>query len=338
MQLNIFSNLFDYVEVYGGIMNKFGIKICIAALTLMLTSQIGYSMILYDREYKKDLIKASGHKEYTMKNMQSVMGEKELTKVIKRYNKHPEKYQSDKYERGDRLGVEKLTYRAGLHSHTTFSDGKMTPEETLNQAAEYANRVKKKYPFEKYPMIIAITDHFNTQGCQNAIYLIQKNPEKYKNVKFVIGMETQAYVEVPSKKEVKGIHMLAWCINPYDWPFKDMNFQEAMSQEGVYKGLNFLNYKDFVNRVHSLKYGLVGIAHPLRYFDKDEMIDSVIDDLFAEYASMKDHKILFTEGYYQPYRFDTPERTYNQTIETAHKYGIYTTGSQDSHGYSIFRN
>jgi len=132
--------------------------------------------------------------------------------------------------------------------------------------------------------------------------------------------------------------MLAWCINPYDWPFSEMTFDEAMSYGNVYKGLNFVNYKDFVNRIHSFKYGLVGIAHPLRYFDKDEMLDSVIDDLFAEYSAMTDGKVLFTEGYYQPYRFSTPEHTYNQTVESAHKYGIITTGSQDTHGYSIFSN
>jgi len=319
-------------------MKKICLKLCLAALALIFTSQTSYSMFMYDKEYKEELIKASGHHEYTLKNMQSIMGEKELTKVIKKYNKHPEKYQSDWHEKGDRLGVEKLTYRAGLHNHTVFSDGRLTPLEMLNQAAEYGDAVKKKHPFEKYPIIIAITDHFNTQGAQNAIFIIQKNPEKYKNVKLVLGMETQANVEIPSKKEVKVIHMLAWCINPYDWPFSEMTFDEAMAQGNVYKGLNFVDYKDFVKRIHSLKYGLVGIAHPIRYFDKDEMLDSVIDDLFAEYASLKDKKVLFTEGYYQPYRFSTPERTYNQTIETAHKYGIITTGSQDTHGYSIFKN
>jgi len=320
-------------------MNKVFEKFFITVLTLILTSQIGHSFVLYDREYKKAIIKSSGHNEFTLKNMQSVMGERELTKVIKKYNKHPEKYQSDWYEKDDQLGVKNLTYRAGLHSHTVFSDGRLTPEEMLNQAAEYADKVKKAHPFEKYPIIIAITDHFNTQGAQQAIFLIQKNPEKYKNVKFVAGMETQSYVDVKSKKDVKGIHMLAWCINPYEWPFSDMNFGEAMSQYGrPYKELNFLDYKDFVNRIHTLKYGLVGIAHPLRYFDKDDMLDSVIDDLFAEYASLKDDKVLFTEGYYQPYRFDTPKRTYNQTVETAHKYKIITTGSQDTHGPSIFKN
>lgn len=318
-------------------MRKFWIKTFILFLLIGFTVQSGQAFTPNDKEYKQALLKSSGHSEYTMKNMKSVMGEKELTYVIKKYNKHPEKYQSDLNEYGDMEGVKRLTYRAGLHSHTTFSDGSLTPEETLNQAAEYADKVKAKHPFEKYPMVIAITDHFNTLGCQEAIDIIQKNPEKYKNVKFVVGMETEAYVQMPSQKNEKPIHLLAWCINPYEWPFADLEYKNAITKTGTaYKELNFLYYKDFIKRIHALKDGIVGIAHPLRYFDKDETLDAVIDELFDEYASMKDEKVLFTEGYYQPYRFKIPEETYKKTFEKAHKRGIISTGSQDTHGNSIF--
>ena len=333
-------NIYYSYKYKGERMKKFGIKLLITAFILNCTFLSGHAFAPNDKEYKQALIKSSGHPEYTMKNMKSIMGEKELTYVIKKYDKHPEKYQSDIYKKDDNLGVKNLTYRAGLHSHTTFSDGSLTPEETLNQAAEYADKVKAKHPFEKYPMIIAITDHFNTLGCQNAIDIIQKNPEKYKNVKFVIGMETEAYLQLPSQKTKKQIHLLAWGINPYEWPYDDMNFKDAMAQFGKeYKELNFLpDYKDFVKRIHSMKYGIVGIAHPLRYFDKDDTIDAVIEELFDEYASLKDDKILFTEGYYQPYRFKIDEKLYNRTAEKAHQKGIIRTGSQDTHGKSIFRN
>jgi predicted metal-dependent phosphoesterase TrpH len=247
---------------------------------------------------------------------------------------------SDIEENGDQKGIENLTYRAGLHSHTTFSDGKLTPEDTLNQAAEYADKVKSKHPFEPYPMIIAITDHFNTQGTVEAIDLIQKNPKKYKNIKFVIGMETSVNVHMPSQKEGKDLHMLVWCVNPYEWPFKDMNYQEATENWGEeYKNLVFLSdYKDFVKRIQSLKYGLVAIAHPLRYFDKDETIDKVISELFNEFKSLKKGKAIYTEGYYQPYRFETDNELYERTSKEASNNGIYRTGSQDTHGLSIFKN
>lgn len=316
------------------------IKGGIAVTVILILIWISLFFLPCDVAYKQAILKSSGHPEYTMKNMRSIMGEKELVRLIKKYNNHPEKYQTDLFEKGDQEGVKRLSYRAGLHSHTTFSDGNLTPEETLNQAAEYADKVKAKYPFEKYPMVIAITDHFNTQGCQNAIDLIQKNPEKYKNLKLVLGMETEAYLQMPSQKTPGRIHLLAWAINPYEWPFRDLNFIEPMEHFGqLHRELNFLpDYKDFFKRIHTLKYGIVGIAHPLRYFDKDETIDAVIDELFDEYAGLRDEKILFTEGFYQPYRFDVPQDLYDRTVEKAHKRGIITTGSQDTHGTSIFSN
>ena len=310
-------------------------SLIIVAILVVTTILATYYHIPSDIEYKKELLFSANNPEYTLDNMKSIIGENELSYVLKRYDRHPEFYQSDLYEKDDQKGVEKLTYRAGLHSHTTFSDGSLTPEDTLNQAAEYADKVKAKHPFEKYPMIIAITDHFNTQGCKEAIDIIQKNPEKYKNIKVVLGMETEAYVKMPSQREHRPIHMLVWCTNPYEWPYK-----EAMGQFGTpYKELNFMpDYKDFVKRIHSLKYGLVGIAHPLRFFDNDKTIKFVIDELFTEYASLKDHKILFTEGYYQPYRFDMPDELYEYASEKAKELGIIRTGSQDTHGKSIFKN
>lgn len=321
-------------------MKKKIITIIVAVLILFGGYKYAYAYFPHDTEYKKELLKSSGHSEYTLKNMKPIMGEHELTYVIKKYDKHPEKYMTDLNEKGDQKGVENLTYRAGLHSHTTFSDGTLTPEETLFQAAEYADKVKSKHPFEQYPMIIAITDHFNTQGCVEAIDVLQKHPEKFKNVRFVIGMETSVRVKVPSQSEERDLHVLAWCINPYEWPFKDMVYGDAHENWGVeYYGLVFLNdYKDYIKRINSFKYGLTSIAHPLRYFDKDDTTDKVIEELFEEYKNLKTTKPLFTEGYYQPYRFDVDSGLYDRTAEKAKEKGIYRTGSQDTHGPSIFSN
>lgn len=320
--------------------DKFLKKILITVILIITAVLACYYYSPDDIEYKETLLRDSQNPEYTLKNMKSIMGEKELAYVIKRYDKHPEYYMSDINVKDDQLGVQNLTYRAGLHSHTTYSDGSLTPEETLNQAAEYADKVKSKHPFEKYPFIIAITDHFNTEGCREAIDIIQKNPEKYKNLKVVLGMETEGYLKLPSQKEKRQIHLLAWAINPYEWPFDEMHFPEAMAQFGTpYKELNFLpDYKDFIKKMHTKRYGLAGIAHPLRYFDKDETINPVICELFDEYQNLKDSKILFTEGYYQPYRFETPAELYSFTANEAKNRGIYRTGSQDTHGHTIFKN
>lgn len=322
-------------------MKKIFLKKTLLAAVLSFSIVLnGYCFTPKDTEYKKALIKDSNRPEYTLKNMKSIMGEKELTYVIKRYDKHPECYTSDISTPKDQKGVKALTYRAGLHAHTVFSDGQLTPKEMLDQAADYANKVKAEHPFEKYPIIIAFTDHYNTQGAQEAIDIIQKNPQKYKNVKVVLGMETTARVNLPSQAEERDLHLLILALNPYSWPFDDMNFDDAdWGNNGEYKELNFLpDFRTFIKRAQALKYGIVGIAHPLRYFDKDETTTRVISELFDEFANLKEDKIIFTEGYYQPYKFETPEYLYEFTSQAAAKRGIYRTGSQDSHGKTIFHN
>lgn len=311
-------------------------SICI--ITIILFYFYLFPFFPQDTEYKKELLKSAANPEYTLDNMKPIIGQDELAYILKKYDKHPEKYMTDLNEQGDLKGVDNLTYRIGLHSHTTFSDGEMTPEETLNQAAQYADRVKSKHPFERYPMIIAITDHFNTKGCIEAIDIIQHNPEKYKNLRFVIGMENETYVKLPSQKEERPIHILVWCINPYEFPFKNLSFDEAWNNWKItYKEIIFLpDYKEYIKLLNSLRYGLISIAHPLRYFDKDETIFNVINELFSEFKELKIKKEIFTEAYYQPYRFDIESDVYNYASETAHKNNIIRTGSQDSHGKSIF--
>ncbi len=303
------------------------IILSIAVITIILGC---YYYVPGDVEYKEAIIRDSNNPNYELKNMNSIVGEKELAYIIKKYDKHPEYYMSDVNAPNDRLGVKNLTYRAGLHSHTTASDGALSPEETLDQAAKYADEVKAKHPFRQYPFIIAITDHYTTDGCKQAIDLIQKNPDKYKNLKIVLGMETTATTHLPSdKKEGTRIHILLWAVNPFDPQMDEINFLP--------------NYTDTVKHLHALQYGLIGVAHPLRYFVRDnkyddEKLKKVMHELFSEYSKLKDEKILFTEGYYQPYRFEVSDEIYKYTQDAAKQYGIYRTGSQDTHGRTIFAN
>lgn len=284
---------------------------------------------MQDYQYKATLVKDSGNPNYKIENMKSIIGEKELTKIIKKYDKHHEYFMADIYEKGDQKGVKNLTYKAGFHSHTTASDGQMTPLEALNQAAEYGDKVKAKHPFEKYPIILAYTDHYHANGCKEAIDILQKNPEKYRNVKVLLGMETASTTHLPSDDEDGScIHILLWAINPYIPQIDEMNFLP--------------DYKETIKRTQALRYGIIGIAHPLRYFLRedrnDEQVKKLISELFSEYSTLKNDKIQFTEGYYQPYRFDVSQDLYSFTQNEAKKYGIFLTGSHDSHGKSIFRN
>lgn len=305
-------------------------RIIITLALLVGTSVLPcFSAQQYDVEYKKALIKSSGHSEYKLKNMKSIIGEQELELIIKEYDDKPYKYWSDKEQFSDKIGLKEGTYRASLHSHTTASDGKATPEQALEQAVEYAKTVKKLYPKEKYPIIVAITDHYNTEGCQWAIDAIQKNPKKYKDIKVLLGMETTALTKFPSDDN-RGtrVHVLLWAINPY---------LPQMTQ------MNFLPFEKLVSEAQELEYGVVGLAHPLRYYEEKyrnnpEITKKLITEYYNAYVGMKKDKFLFAEAYYQPYRFKMPAELYDYVTEESNRCGFYKTGSQDSHGYTIFHN
>jgi predicted metal-dependent phosphoesterase TrpH len=308
-------------------LNKNIIKILCCVSILLITNRPCFSQ--EDVQYKKAIIESSGHKEYTMENMKSIIGEKELEKIIKKYNKKPYKYWTNKEEFLDEKGLSDLTYRASFHSHSTYSDGKATPVEILSQAASYADRVKAKHPFEKYPMIIAITDHYNTEGCQKAVEEIQKNPQKYKNLKVLLGEETTAYTKYSSDDKLgTKVHILLWAINPYD---------KKMTQ------MNFLPIEKTIKEAQSLDYGVVGLAHPLRYYEEKyknnpEITKRLITEYFNNYVELKGDKYIFAEAYYQPYRFKIDKDLYEYVEKEADRCKIYKTGSQDSHGYTIFHN
>ena len=146
-------------------------------------------------------------------------------------------------------------------------------------------------------------------------------------------METEVFVKTPSQNEERPLHMLVWCINPYEWPFKQTDYGEP--SDNIFHVDSYIEYS---NRINQLRYGLISIAHPLRYFDHDDTIDAVIDEMFKTYKATERGKQLFTEGYYQPYRFDVEKDLYDRTAETAAKHGIVRTGSQDTHGRTIFKN
>ena len=81
-------------------------------------------------------------------------------------------------------------FRVSLHTHSNFSDGKATVEEFLESAKKYADKVAKLNKNDELPpFTIALTDHDEVKGCQEIIKIIAKNPEKYKNLKFVSGCE-----------------------------------------------------------------------------------------------------------------------------------------------------
>ena len=102
-------------------------------------------------------------------------------------------------------------FRVSLHSHSTASDGKATPLEVLECARKYADKVANLHKNEEIPpFTFALTDHDTLEGCKEIVRQIAKNPEKYKNVKFIAGCE----FSVKNGDEFHDITGLA--LNPFD--------------------------------------------------------------------------------------------------------------------------
>ena len=105
-------------------------------------------------------------------------------------------------------------YRADLHSHTNFSDGRGSVEHIMDQAAQYADKLFKKTG-EKF--IFALTDHDTADSSKEALKLIANNPEKFKNVRFVVGSEVSYLMKSSDKtaNPYETTELLIYGFNPF---------------------------------------------------------------------------------------------------------------------------
>lgn len=285
---------------------------------------------MQDIEYKKAIIRDSHNPFYKLESLRPLVGETELIEFIKQNDSNPQIYVPS--EKNIRKGI----YRANLHTHTNNSDGNPTVEERLEEAQEYAaKRIKDGY------MYIAITDHNTVLGAQEVIKALQKNAGKYKNIKVVAGLEiyTRFHNSALSEKPTD-IHVLLWCINPYDEYLNQAFYKADLNDKWNWKE------RDFDETIKTMsEYGLVGVAHPARYTAHlNDNKQKHIENMFDRYAA-NSNKPLFTEGYYQVYKGREIEKVMGDKFgayldfinEQAEKRNIIRTGSTDAHGPSIFK-
>ena len=153
-----------------------------------------------DRAFYKNIIEGLKKEgiNVKMESLQSVVAPDEFKTLIKKYK--PEHFKaglqiSEKLAKD--VSAEEFfknaidgKFRVSLHTHSNFSDGKATIEEFLESATKYADKVARMGKNDDLPpFMIALTDHDGVGGCREIIKIIAKNPEKYKNLKFVSGCE-----------------------------------------------------------------------------------------------------------------------------------------------------
>lgn len=173
-----------------------------------------------DKEYIKNLTKGVSNslgKDLSVDNLKSIMGKEEFLKVLPTLGK--EDYLATKANKDNF----KLT--ADLHSHTTASDGWGYAKDILNDAAKYGDELFKKTG-KKF--ILAITDHDSVgskiraadgneymTGVKSAIEEIAQNPDKYKNIRLVLGAELSFLHKIDDKGGIGASEVLMHCIDPY---------------------------------------------------------------------------------------------------------------------------
>lgn len=165
-----------------------------------------------DFAYIKNLAKHMGIKEGEEYKLNSVMGKSQLQKLLDEFT--PADFSIGK----DFDGARNMTFRVNLHNHTTASDGKLTVEQFLEQARKYADRIAQNTQSDdKPPFTIAITDHDTLDGCRDALNILAADPEKYKNLKVVLGSEisvSNCDSEIVSRP--LNFELVGYCQNPYD--------------------------------------------------------------------------------------------------------------------------
>lgn len=148
--------------------------------------------------------------------------------------------------------IKNFGFMADFHMHTNHSDGNISVGKLLDEISEYGNklfaRTGKKFMF-------SITDHDSVAGVKEALGIIAKSPEKFRNVRFIPGVELSFSHKAPKSSNPCEIsEVLAFGFDP----FKLSKHMDALQLKRV---------QTIDNMFSEIKKAL-----PLTNFDKKEML------------------------------------------------------------------
>ncbi|MFA6990108.1 MAG: HD domain-containing phosphohydrolase, partial [Candidatus Gastranaerophilaceae bacterium] len=162
--------------------------------------------------YRKKIAKEIG---CNTNDLQAVIGPNELREEIKKLK--PENFDPSNATTG--------IFSVNLHLHTTASDGSFTPETFFEEVDKQVNKIKESG--QKKDFIVAVTDHDTVDGIKDFLKYIaketQKNHDRFKNIKFVPGIEINSIYKNPKYlKQPVQLEILGYCINPFDKKLEEM--------------------------------------------------------------------------------------------------------------------
>lgn len=164
-----------------------------------------------------------------------------------------------------------------LHNHTDYSFGwemglmHWSPLNYLEEAREYADKYNK-------PVTFAITDHNNVNANRKILAEIKKNPEKYKNIRYIPGCEYtvscdslgHCYDKDGNEKPIVSdnrLHMLAYGMDLENPTIKYLNDCMSTAKRHV---------REYVTKYKPVKFG--NIIFATRAWLKTKNIDTQLSD------------------------------------------------------------
>ena len=247
------------------------------------------------------------------KNLDSVMGVDELKTLLSSSALTPENFLPGEKDQNLLSGK----FKINLHLHTVNSDGKMTPQKVLDQAADYSAKYRKNKP-----VYVAISDHNTINGSAEALKIISQNPKKYKNIKFIPSVEIAGAYKVSSDNSVSKFELLAYGINPFDEKLENFLSKKKTSAPSIGEIFQKLqNSNTFLS-----------LAHPARTSIK------TVDEYKNFLNKLNANGLKGIEYYYS---YDETKQKANESYKLlaenfANSLGLIKTGGRDCHENNIF--
>ena len=305
-----------------------------------------------DNQYRKDLCKLSKIPNITPEKMQSIMAPDEFIDIIKENSENRTFYVAGERPLGkehipDSNGLDNVKMKlfgGNFHIHTQYSDGELSVQNVLDEAASYGDEYIK---VSGKPFIVGITDHNSIEGCKEAVKIIASNPEKYKNIKVILGSEISTKepdINGYILRKPEKYHILTLCINPFEKKLNEF-FQNLIEKSNSPMRPKTISIQEAFDGVKHQKQCYFSLAHPAypdithRIKDDKDPYETIVETM-THFKDIVGDRGLYAEGYYSSYsgKLATDKKLYDTVIKTCDKLNLYKAGGIDTHGESIFYN
>ena len=191
--------------------------------------------------------------------------------------------------------MSKDTRKIDLHSHTTASDGRITPKDLVKKA--------KKIGLSA----IAITDHDTVSGVEEAVLEGEK-----------LGVEVIPGIELTCRSGYQEVHVLGYFLD-----YKSEKLRESLEAIRFRRMKKSLSFKDYLEIIIDAG-GMPVLAHPAEYGLSNKELEETIIEL-------KSYGLVGVEVMHP----STPKNLVGVLKSIAEKNNLCVTGGSDYHNHNF---